>query len=706
MNEVPRGVDFRVLGALEVHADGRRLDLGGPRLRALLALLLAARGRSVSVSALVDELWGPAAPDDAGRTVRTYVSRLRKALQPAAGTTDLILTRPPGYALPLPPELLDVARFERLATAGRAALTAGRSPEAARNLVAALDLWRGPAYDEFHDVPSLAAEAERLTQLRHEALQDRIDADLALGQGRELIAELQALTAAHPGHERLWGQLMKALYRAGRQADALRTFRRARQQLLEDAGVEPSPALTGVQRQILAQDKALLARQDEAPGPLAAGARALLGEGDLRTGRRQFEIAYGLAERAGDGPGAAEAILGLSGLWVHEHRTATGVHQLRTRLERALSAVGPDSPLALRLRVRLAGEADYRTAGHDRILARLRETRTAGDPVALAEALSIAHHCVLGPAHGPLRQSLALELIGESTRTGRRADRLMGLLWHTVDLFLAADRHAERRLAELELALAENDFLAARFTTEAMRVMLTIRAGRFDEAEKRARVCAELGERTGDADAMGWYGAHLVAIRWFQGRLPELLPLLDDLVHSTTLSTLDNSYFAAHAVAAAHAGDHRAAAGSLARLAGHGLETLPQSSTWLVSMNGVAESAYRLHDGETAARAYELIGPYGQLPVMASLAVACFGSAQYALGVSALAMGKPELAVRHLRTAVRHNLALGHWPAVAVARARYAEALLARGFPEDAETAEAERALAARDAAAMGSSIS
>jgi DNA-binding SARP family transcriptional activator len=677
------GVDFRVLGPFEVAVESTVLDLGGPQLRALLVLLVAANGRAVSVATLVEQLWGQHAPHDADRTARTYVSRLRKYLRPAAaalGTTDLIVTRAPGYLLALDPEVIDAVRFERLAARGRRALEAGHPAVATERLVAALSLWRGAAYDEFRDVTSLDAEAIRLAELRHNALEDRIDANLAAGEGRELVAELEVLTAAHPGHERLWGQLMTALYRAGRQTDALQTFQRARLLLIEESGVEPSPVLTGIQRRILSQDTGLLTRNgpDEEIGPLAAGADALIGRGDLRTSRRHFEAAYDLARRSGDGEGQARALLGLSGLWVHEHRMVTGSHQMQTRLRHTLSSVGADSPLALRLRVRLAGESDYRAATHAEILAALEETRLADDPVARVEALSIAHHCLLGPDHGRLRKTLALELLGESSRTGRRADRLMGLLWHTVDLFLAAHPHAERRLDELREILAEGEFLAVGFVASAIEVMLMIRAGRFDEAEKKAQACAELGEAVGDADAMGWYGAHLVAIRWFQGRLDELLPTLDQLVHSTTLSTVDNSYFAARAVAAALAGDRRKAASSLARLTGADLADLPRSSTWMVSMNGVAETAYRLGDAETAARAYELLLPFADLPVMASLAVACFGSAHYALGVAALAMGEPERAVRHLHTATQRNIALAHWPAVALCEERYAEALALR----------------------------
>jgi hypothetical protein len=348
---------------------------------------------------------------------------------------------------------------------------------------------------------------------------------------------------------------------------------------------------------------------------------------------------------------------------------------MQNRLRQALSGVGRESTLALRLRVRLAGESDYRAAGHSEILAMLEETRLAGDPVARAEALSIAHHCLLGPDHGKLRQTLALDLIGESSRTGRRVDRLMGLLWHTVDLFLSAHPHAERRLGELRKDLAEDDFLAVGFVVNAIRVMLSIRAGRFDEAEKQAQVCAEFGELVGDADAIGWYGAHLVAIRWFQGRLDELLPMLDQMVHFSTLSVVDNSYFAARAVAAALAGDRRKAASSLARLVGNDLAELPKSSTWMVSMNGAAEAAYRLGDVETAARVYELLKPFADLPVMASLAVACFGSAHYPLGVASMAVGERDRAVWHLHTAIQHNLALANWPAVTLCEARYADAL-------------------------------
>ncbi|MFF1614542.1 BTAD domain-containing putative transcriptional regulator [Amycolatopsis sp. NPDC058278] len=691
-----RGVDLGVLGPFEVRLDSEPRDVGGPRLRTLLAVLAAEAGRVVSVAALGRALWGAEAPAHADRTVRTYLSRLRGTVG-----SGVIVTRPPGYVLHLAADALDAARFERLAAEGRRVLAAGEPAAARERLATALDLWRGhAAYEEFGEVETLAAEGMRLDRLRHDAVQDRIDADLAAGEDTGLIAELEALTAAFPGHERLWAQLMTALYRAGRQSDALEAFRRARHGLITTSGVEPSPVLAHVHRQVLDHHPALLATRATAvvttpDDALTVGEHALLEDGDLRTSREHFETAYVRAERAGDATTLARAALGLGGLWVHEHRTAVAAASLLTRLRHALEQVDPGSTLGHRLRVRLAAELDYEAGTHDRVLAAAERTRAAGDPVAHAEALSLAHHCLLGPDHTRLRHALATELVGVSARTGRRTDLVMGVLWDTVDLFLAGDRHAERRLVELDELLAERKHLAAGFVADALKVMLAIRAGRFREAEAGAQVCAEAGHAAGDSDALGWYGAQLVAIRWFQGRLGELVPVLDGLMHSPTLSPIDNSYYAALAVAAASAGDRRTAAGALARLCGEDLGALPRSSSWLTSLCGAAETAYLLDDRVTAARVHELLAPFAQLPAMPSLGIACFGSVHHPLGTTALTAGDPDRAVTHLRAAVRHNLALAHWPAVVFSRRRHAEALLRRAGPGDA--AAADRELAAAD---------
>lgn len=443
-------------------------------------------------------------------------------------------------------------------------------------------------------------------------------------------------------------------------------------------------------------------RGQETGSLLARGTEALFGDGDLSTSRELFEAAYAEAERTGDINGIAVATLGLGGLWVHEHRTLAGSGQLRARLRHALSLVEPASSLALRLRVRLAAETDYRAGDHQAILASLEEARGAGDSLVRAEALSIAHHCVLGPDHGAVRQALAAELIEESFGTGRRSDLLMGQLWQTVDLFLGADPRARRRLAELRDLLAERDNLAVAFVVSAIEVMLAIRAGRFTEAEDLAGRCAERGAAAGDVDWTGWYGGQLFAIRWYQGRLGELVSMLSELVHSPTLSVIDNSYFAALAVAAAQAGDQLTARATLAAVCQGGLDALPRSSTWLVTMSGIAEAAYLLGDADVAAEVYGLVLPFAHLPAMASLGIACFGSVHYPLGISAMTMGDLDKAVDHLRAAVRANLALAHLPAVAMSRHRYARALALRG--RSAEAAQ-ESAVAEEEARALGVTV-
>ena len=193
-----------------------------------------------------------------------------------------------------------------------------------------------------------------------------------------------------------------------------------------------------------------------------------------------------------------------------------------------------------------------------------------------------------------------------------------------------------------------------------------------------------------------------MTIRWYQGRLAELLPALHERVHSPVLSAVDNSAVAALAVAAAMSGDRHQAASSLAALCGTDLAALPRSSAWLVTMHGVVEAAYLLEATDVALRAYELLRPYADLPMIGSLGVTCFGSTQHALGVAMLTTRQADLAVEHLTAAVQQNLALAHWPALLASRQRLAQAHMLRGAPGDADTARRELGLAATEAAAIG----
>ena len=190
------------------------------------------------------------------------------------------------------------------------------------------------------------------------------------------------------------------------------------------------------------------------------------------------------------------------------------------------------------------------------ILAELKQARERSDPIELAEALSLAHHCLLGPQHAKRRLGLADELIAVSPSTGRAVDGLMGLAWRTVDLFLAGDRRAVRSLGELREHLVTDRCDGLSYLVAALDVMLAMREGRLAEAEELADRCYALGVDVGDADALGWYGAQLVAIRWLQGRGEDVLPLLADLVTSPTVAEPCSGFVAAVAALAAATGDH------------------------------------------------------------------------------------------------------------------------------------------------------
>jgi DNA-binding SARP family transcriptional activator len=241
-------MDFRLLGPLEVFEHERPLELGGIKQRSLLAILLLHANELVSTDRLVDQLWGAAPPATAAKSIQVYVSRLRKALGDGR-----LATRAPGYVLRVEPSELDLARFEQLAGEARRA-----APEAAaRKLRDALALWRGPAladlaYEQFAQV-----EIARLEEMRLAVLEQRIDADLSAGRHAELVGELESLVARHPLRERLRYQLMLALYRSARQAEALEAYRAARRELQEELGLEPSGELKQLEQAILRQEPEL-----------------------------------------------------------------------------------------------------------------------------------------------------------------------------------------------------------------------------------------------------------------------------------------------------------------------------------------------------------------------------------------------------------------------------------------------------------------
>jgi YVTN family beta-propeller protein len=264
-----------VLGPLQVAVNGTLLPLGGAKQRAVLALLVLHANEVVAIDRLIDHVWGDSPPESAGNMLQGYVSHLRKTLEPgrARGEHELLVSRPPGYVLQIGEGQLDADRFERLTSEARRLLGVGDPDGAAERLRAGLALWRGPALADLAYEDFARPDVDRLEELRLGALEDRIDADLARGRHDALVGELRELVAEHPLRERFMGQLMATLYRSGRQAEALETYRTGRSALRDELGIEPGPALRELEQAILRQDPALGAPAPLPPLPVVSALR-------------------------------------------------------------------------------------------------------------------------------------------------------------------------------------------------------------------------------------------------------------------------------------------------------------------------------------------------------------------------------------------------------------------------------------------------
>jgi DNA-binding SARP family transcriptional activator len=278
-------MDYRILGPLEALDGERRLPLGGARQRSVLALLLLHGNEALTRDVIIDQLWGEEPPATAAKVLQNCISALRKELP---GAADTLRTVGGAYCLALGPGELDRDRFRRLVSEGRAALAEGQHAEAADRLRDALGLWRGAPLSDFSYEPFAQEEITRLEELHVAALEDRIDADLALGRHDEVTPELEALVTRHPLRERLRRQFMLALYRAGRQAEALDAYRSARRAMLDELGLEPGRALQDLERAILAQDPDL---DGPAPRPAASPSH-----GGTRPGRYAASPLHGREE--------------------------------------------------------------------------------------------------------------------------------------------------------------------------------------------------------------------------------------------------------------------------------------------------------------------------------------------------------------------------------------------------------------------------
>ena len=250
-------MQVRLLGPLTAEGNGSQARLGGRQRRAVLALLALAEGRVVSVDALIEALWGERPPSTAANTVQVHVSALRKALAMVGAEREAIAREGGGYRLALSPASLDHVRFVQLAAEAETLLAAGNAERARSTFADALSLWRGPALADFEYDAWAQPEARRLEDGRLACLEGRLEAELASGHDAELVGELELMAGQHPQRERFTAQRMLALYRAGRQAEALEVYQQARQRLVDELGIEPTPELQELNRRILNQDESL-----------------------------------------------------------------------------------------------------------------------------------------------------------------------------------------------------------------------------------------------------------------------------------------------------------------------------------------------------------------------------------------------------------------------------------------------------------------
>ncbi|MEU9867365.1 BTAD domain-containing putative transcriptional regulator [Actinomadura sp. NPDC048021] len=511
---------FGVLGpvtAWDGHGDA--IALKGPRHRAVLARLIVARGRVVPVSRIVDDLWVDP-PADAVGAVRTFVAALRRVLEPDRPPRTpprLLVTEGPGYALRAGPEAVDAWRFERVVASDRP------PAELAVALDEALGWWRGPAYAEFAEEPWARAEHSRLAELRLRAVERKAEARLAQGLAAEAIPDLDAHVADHPWREDAWRLLALALYRTGRQGDALAVLHRARGLLVEELGLDPGPTLRRLEEDILQQADHLEPARDAASRvwaqaaeaydrTVASGARARLestvgllrslavtGAGGLEAAREQRLAVVTAAEDLGDAELTARVIgaFDVPAIWTRsdDPRQAAGVV---AAAERALAGLPEDGHEAARARLLATIALESRGARDDRgreaARAAVRVARELDDPALLAFALNGAFMQAFDRAGlAPRRDEIGAELVDVSARNDLSSYEVLGHLVRVqaraaLGDFGGADRHAD---AADRLAERHERPLVGVFTTwyRALRLAASGEAS-FEAAESAYRAAA------------------------------------------------------------------------------------------------------------------------------------------------------------------------------------------------------------------------
>jgi tetratricopeptide (TPR) repeat protein len=450
-------------------------------------------------------------------------------------------------------------------------------------------------------------------------------------------------------------------------------------------------------------------------------ARAELACGRLSRARELYERAVEPSLRAGQPRLLATAALGLGGVWVEEQRDEVSRRRMLTLCRRALHALRSDPGasesqarrrsdrpgtvdghpaaairhgqddhskrvLSALLTVRLAAEDAYDGAPVEAVREAVDVARQLNDPTTTAEALSLYHHTLLSPTHATLRLAVADELLDVAARSGSSIYALFGLCWRTVDLYLLGDPNSERSFAELRRRSTALRTQSIGYIASVLDVMRAFRRGDLVGAEKLADEALPFGQAVGDADAIGYYSAHLLGIRWIQGRIEEMHDTVTAVLDSGTLRRRDRAFRATLAYADAMVGNKAAARLGIEAVLADGPDSVLNFSTGTTALGLLIETAAELGDAPLAGELADYFAPYARLPVMPSLAVICLGPGQRTLGLAYATAGRLDEAIKCYEDALVTNRRLQNRPFDAVIHAQLAAVLRRRGSADDTET--------------------
>lgn len=675
-------LSFGILGPLRIWRDGAPVQLGSHKQRIALARLLLA-DRPVSDDMLVDALWGDRPPPSTVSTLRSHISRLRSTLS-GGGTSHALVHEPAGYRFAVPVEV-DAWRFEQHVTAAR---SRREDATVARDLLAeGLELWRGSALEDFRYEPFAQPAIRRWEELRLTAVEDRAELDLQLGAAADLLAELEALAGEHPLRERLHALLILALYRSGRQADALAAYRRVREAHVSELGIEPSAHLRDLERAVLRQAAHLSQRGEtvasqtpppaQEPAPpfgsawdvavssvqmpplqerlrcelLLSRGRALRRAGRVEQSRHAFAAAVRLATAAGDAPQLAAAALGLAG---PPEDTAPAEVLDEALVESAILELPSEHPIAAQLRARLAvalidrGERDRGMQMMDKAIA---AARACGDAEAVAYTLRALRRSWFDPAALDDRLAVSAELIDLGGRLGNDDILAWGHRWRSIDMIeLGELDEFEAAVSALDAVPGTSDIVFHRWGVLMRRAGAALLRVPIPKAEAAVLEAVAFTEQVKSPYTTAAAMHLLWVCRWLQGRIGELETMIVELVEAMPEAAIHLPFLYAEL----DRGEE--AAGALEQVTARGYEHVLEAGNralHLLALGMLAETVAHLGDAARARELYTLAVPFAGRLVVVPPGITAITTVDHCLGRLAATLDDDDRAAAHFEDALR-----------------------------------------------------